>query len=309
MKIFLANTSNDIEEIVKNINEFDIESVKKQVEGLFPAFLNFLINLAVAVLILLIGWKVISVFRKWCIRSMDRLKVDHTVSVFYPSCISVVLFGLLIFAAADRVGISSASLLALLGSAGIAISLALQDSLSNFAGGVMILMVKPFVAGDYIICQSGEGTVKNIGLIYTTLITVDNKQVVIPNGILSGSPLTNVTAQDKRRLIISIGIGYDSDLKKAKEIMERLFREKNEVLKDEAIDVYVDDLGESSILLTARGWTRTEDYWKAKWALTEEIKLAFDKAKIEIPYNKLDINIVSSASDKDSDTIKKTERD
>ena len=296
MKIMLTNTSNDISNIAKNLQMPDVETVKSRVEGLLPAFLNFLINLAVAVLILLIGWKVISVFRRWCIKSMDKLKVDHTVSVFLGSCISVVLFGLLIFAAADRVGISSASLLALLGSAGIAISLALQGSLSNFAGGVMILMVKPFVAGDYIICQSGEGTVKNIGLIYTTLITVDNKQVVIPNGILSGSPLTNVTAQDKRRLIISVGIGYNSDLKRAKEIMEGLFREKPEILKDEAMDVYVDSLGESSVLLTARGWTKTEDYWRAKWDLTEAIKTAFDEAGIEIPYNKLDISVTEKKS-------------
>ena len=265
--------------------------IDKYIENFAPGIFNFAINAAVAVLMLLIGWKAISVFRRWCIRSMDRIKVDHTVSVFLGSCISVVLFGLLIFAAADRVGISSASLLALLGSAGIAISLALQSSLSNFAGGVMILMLKPFVTGDYIICQSGEGTVANIGLIYTTLTTVDNRQVVIPNGILSGSPLTNVTAQDKRRLIIKVGISYDSDLKKAKEIMEGLLSEKPEILKDEAREVYVDSLGQSSILLTARGWTRTEDYWKTKWDLTEALKYAFDEAGIEIPYNKLDVNL------------------
>ena len=265
--------------------------IDKYIENFAPGIFNFVVNAAVAVLMLLIGWKAISVFRRWCIRSMDRIKVDHTVSVFLGSCISVVLFGLLIFAAADRVGISSASLLALLGSAGIAISLALQSSLSNFAGGVMILMLKPFVTGDYIICQSGEGTVANIGLIYTTLTTVDNRQVVIPNGILSGSPLTNVTAQDKRRLIINVGISYDSDLKKAKEIMEGLLSEKPEILKDEAREVYVDSLGQSSILLTARGWTRTEDYWKTKWDLTEALKYAFDEAGIEIPYNKLDVNL------------------
>lgn len=265
--------------------------IDKYIENFAPGIFNFVVNAAVAVLMLLIGWKAISVFRRWCIRSMDRIKVDHTVSVFLGSCISVVLFGLLIFAAADRVGISSASLLALLGSAGIAISLALQSSLSNFAGGVMILMLKPFVTGDYIICQSGEGTVANIGLIYTTLTTVDNRQVVIPNGILSGSPLTNVTAQDKRRLIITVGISYDSDLKKAKEIMEGLLSEKPEILKDEAREVYVDSLGQSSILLTARGWTRTEDYWKTKWDLTEALKYAFDEAGIEIPYNKLDVNL------------------
>ena len=265
--------------------------IDKYIENFAPGIFNFVVNAAVAVLMLLIGWKAILVFRRWCIRFMDRIKVDHTVSVFLGSCISVVLFGLLIFAAADRVGISSASLLALLGSAGIAISLALQSSLSNFAGGVMILMLKPFVTGDYIICQSGEGTVANIGLIYTTLTTVDNRQVVIPNGILSGSPLTNVTAQDKRRLIITVGISYDSDLKRAKEIMEGLLSEKPEILKDEAREVYVDSLGQSSILLTARGWTRTEDYWKTKWDLTEALKYAFDEAGIEIPYNKLDVNL------------------
>ena len=265
--------------------------IDEHIEDLIPVFTEFLVNAVIALLILLIGWKALSVFRRWCIKSMDRIRVDHTVSVFLGSCINVVLFGLLIFAAADIVGISSASLVALLGSAGIAISLALQGSLSNFAGGVMILMLKPFATGDYIICESGEGTVANIGLIYTTLITVDNRQVVIPNGILSGSPLTNVTAQDRRRLIISVSIGYGADLKKAKEIMERLFTDKPEILKDEPIDVYVDRLGTRSIVLTARGWTRTEDYWKAKWELTEAVKYAFDDAGIELPSHKLDVNV------------------
>ena len=140
--------------------------------------------------------------------------------------------------------------------------------------------------------QSGEGTVSNIGIIYTKLTTVDNRQVVIPNGILSGAPLTNVTAQDKRRLIISVGIGYSSDLRKAKEILERLFTEKLEILKEDGVEVYVDSLGESSIVLTARGWTKTEDYWRTKWALTEAVKYAFDEAGIEIPYNKLDVNVM-----------------
>ena len=265
--------------------------IDEHIESLGPVFINFITNAVIALLMLLIGWKVISVFRRWCIKSMDRIRMDHTVSVFLGSCISAALFGLLIFAAADLVGISSASILALLGSAGIAISLALQDSLSNFAGGVMILMLKPFSVGDYIISQSGEGTVSNIGIIYTKLTTVDNRQVVIPNGILSGAPLTNVTAQDRRRLIISVGIGYSSDLRKAKEILERLFTEKPEILKEDGVEVYVDSLGESSIVLTARGWTRTEDYWRTKWDLMEAVKYAFDEAGIEIPYNKLDVNV------------------
>lgn len=210
---------------------------------------------------------------------------------FLLSVLNATMYCLLGFIIAGQIGVNSASIVALLGSASIAVGLAVQGSLANFAGGVLILMMKPFRVGDYIVSKDGEGTVHTIGLVYTVLNTVDNKQVVIPNGTLSNSPLTNVTAMDKRRVDIKIGIGYSSDLKRAKEILEQIYINHPCILKEESIDVYVDELGASSVTIGGRGWVATEDYWSTRWNMMEQIKLRFDEAGIEIPYNQLDVHI------------------
>lgn len=193
----------------------------------------------------------------------------------------------------------SASLIALFGSAGLALGLALQGSLANFAGGVLILLMKPFKVDDYIVTASGEGTVAVIGLVYTTLLTVDNKKIVIPNGTLANSPLTNVTTMEKRRLDISVGIGYQADLKKAKKVLQRIYENHPEIIKEDGITVFVDSLGESSVLLGARGWVSTGTFWQTKWEITEEIKLAFDREGIEIPYNYLNVQMMPDGKSPD----------
>ena len=192
--------------------------------------------------------------------------------------------------AAEKLGISSASIIALIGSAGLALSLSLQNMLGNFAGGVVLLMLKPFKVGDYIICGDEEGTVSAIGLVYTTLHTLDNRQVTLPNGSLSNSSLTNVTAQEKRRLEIKVMIGYQSDLKRAKEILEMLFKDHALVKQEEGFQVFVDSLGDNGVVLGARAWVATGDYWNVKWELTEKIKLSFDEEGIEIPYQQMDVH-------------------
>ena len=178
-------------------------------------------------------------------------------------------------------------------SCGVAIGLALQGSLSNFAGGVLILILKPFIIGDYIIedNKGREGTVKEIQLFYTKLLTVDNKTVIIPNGTLANTSLTNVTAQDKRRLDLSVGISYDADLKKAKQLIEELLRKDEDVLQNEDITVFVDSLGDSAVVIGARGWVKKEAYWTAKWRLTENIKLTLDENGIEIPFNQVVVHM------------------
>ena len=190
-----------------------------------------------------------------------------------------------------KLGISSASIVAVLGSAGIALGLALQESLGNFAGGVLILMMKPFKVGDYIICGDKEGTVSAIGLVYTTMNTIDNKRIVVPNGTLSNSDLTNVTSQDYRRLEIKVGISYQSDLRKAKDIMLRLFEEHPCMMKEEEVIAFVDELAASAVIIGARGWVATPDYWQARRDLLEQIKLTFDEEGIEIPFNQLEVRI------------------
>ena len=217
---------------------------------------------------------------------------------FLLSVLNATMYCLLGFIIAGQIGVNSASIVALLGSASIAVGLAVQGSLANFAGGVLILMMKPFRVGDYIVSKDGEGTVYTIGLVYTVLNTVDNKQVVIPNGTLSNSPLTNVTAMDKRRIDIKIGIGYGSDLKRAKQIMEEIYVTHPAVLKEESINVFVDELGASSVTIGGRGWVATEDYWSTRWNMMEQIKLAFDEAGIEIPYNQLDVHIRDGNTEK-----------
>lgn len=193
---------------------------------------------------------------------------------------------------AGQLGMNTASLVTILGTASLALSLSLQGSLQNFAGGVLLLIVKPFKVGEYIVCPAGEGTVSMIGLVYTTLLTADNRRITIPNGTLANSTVTDVTAMERRRLDLLVGIGYQADIKAAKEILERSLREHPLICRDEDITVFVDSLGDSAVMLGARGWTAAGDYWKAKWDLLEIIKLSFDEAGIEIPFSQMDVHIV-----------------
>lgn len=260
-------------------------------KGLAPGIINFGVRLLIAALMLLIGMRIIRGIRKMVRISLERADVEITLRRFLDAFVNAILTGVLIFIAAGQIGMDTASLIAILGSAGLALGLALQGCLTNFAGGVLILLVKPFRADDYIVTANGEGTVVSIGLVYTTLLTVDNKKIVIPNGTLANSPMTNVTTMEMRRLDLTVGIGYRADIKKAKEILSRAYEEHPDIVVEEGISVYVDNLGESAVTLGARGWVRTESYWQTKWDLTEEIKLAFDREGIEIPYNYLNVQV------------------
>lgn len=263
------------------------ETLKSWLSGLS----GFGMDLLVAAVILGIGFKITGAVRRMAERSFARMEMELSLRKFLLSLIQALMYGLLIFMAAERIGIQSSSIIALLGSAGVTLGLALQGSLSNFAGGVLILLVRPFKVGDYIVSEYGEGTVAAIGLVYTTLNTVDNKTVVIPNGSLSNSPITNATAEDFRRLDLTVGIGYQSDLRKAKEILLDIYTSHPCILKDRPIQVFVDQLAASSVVIGGRGWTATGDYWQTRWDITEEIKLRFDEAGIQIPFNQLDVHV------------------
>ncbi len=192
---------------------------------------------------------------------------------------------------ASSFGVDTTSVVALVGSAGLAAGLALQGSLANFAGGVLLLMVRPFKVGDYIIQGDLEGTVSEIQMIYTYLLTPDNRKVVIPNGKLADNSLINVTAQEKRRLDIDVGISYTADLKKAKETGMKLLEREERVLKEEERLAVVSELADSAVILKLRFWVKPEDYWSVKWDMTEAVKLAFDAEGIEIPFNQVDVHI------------------
>lgn len=279
------------QEVQQNLEQLKPNVMLETMKGWIPGLTAFGIQLLIALAIFLIGSRVIKLIYRLLHRSFDKMEMEISLSKFLLSVINAALYCILGFIIAGQIGINSASIVALLGSASIAVGLAVQGSLANFAGGVLILLMKPFRVGDYIISKDGEGTVRTIGLVYTVLTTVDNKQVVIPNGTLSNSALTNVTAMDNRRVDMEVGIGYGADLKLAKEILEDIYRSHPAVLKEEPIDVYVGNLGNSAVTVGARGWVATDDYWRTKWDITETVKLRFDEAGIEIPFDQLDIHV------------------
>lgn len=278
-------------QVQEDLQQLKPNVILETVKGWTPGLLAFGYRLLIAVVIILIGMRIIKSGRKVVQRTFERMELDLSLSKFLISVLDAIAYALVFFIAADKIGIPSASIIALIGSAGLAIGLSLQGSLANFAGGILILVMRPFVVGNYIICGDVEGTVHDIGLVYTTLMTVDNKKVTIPNGSLSNATLINVTVQEKRRVDIRVGIGYSSDMKKAKAIIEDIYRSHPLVLEDEDITVFVDELADSAVMIGGRGWTKTENYWKARWDITESIKGRFDEAGVEIPFNQLDVNI------------------
>lgn len=247
----------------------------------------------VAVLILVIGMKLIRKVRNILDRSMEKTGVEATLRKFLDALVYAILMGLLVFMAAEELGFKATSLVAVVGSIGLALSLAMEKTLANFAGGVMVLLLKPFKVGDFITTPDGSGTVDSIGLVYTTLVTADNQIINIPNSNMTSNVVTNVNGAEKRKLILDIGIGYDADLKKAKAVIQRLMEGHPGILVEEGVQVIVAELGESSVNLSARGWTKTGDYWQTRWDLLEAIKLTFDEEGIEIPYNYVNVNIVN----------------
>lgn len=273
--------------------ENEINRLTKYISDKIPELIDFAIGVVLALLVFWIGTKIIKWIRKIIRISMEKGNVDKGVRQFVDSLVKFLLYAILIFSIGSKFGLDTTSVAAALASCGVAIGLALQGSLSNFAGGVLILVLKPFVVGDYIVedNKGREGTVKEIQLFYTKLLTVDNKTVIIPNGTLANTSLTNVTAQDRRRLDLSVGISYDADLKKAKELIEGLFRADEDILKEEGIHVFVDNLGDSSVVIGVRGWVEKDAYWTTKWRLTENIKLTLDENGIEIPFNQVVVHV------------------
>ncbi len=280
-------------EAAQEVNQF-VQFVQDNI----PNIIEFGIKVILALVFFFLGSKVIKWIRKIVHRSFERTNVDAGVAQFVDSMIKFGLYALLIFMIATNFGIESSSIAALIASAGVAVGLALQGSLSNFAGGILILLLKPFAVGDYIVVtQEGiEGTVKEIQIFYTKLATVDNQTVVVPNSILTSNSLTNVTARPERQLDLKVGIGYDSDLKKAKKLIEDMLYSDSSVIQDEDIKVFVDSLGASAVVIGLRAWVKTEEYWATRWRLMEQIKLTFDAEGIEIPYNQLTVNVKSGQS-------------
>lgn len=287
-KACLAVASTEVEEFVQNPG-----IVKTYLEKYTPALIGFLVQVIVAVIVLLVGIKVIKSVVKVIKKGFDRSHIDDGVGTFLTSLIKYALYFVLVMAILSSFGIATGSVVAVLGSAGLTIGMALQGSLSNFAGGVLILLLKPFVLGDYIIDNSTgeEGTVSNISIFYTRLKTIDNKVVLIPNGKLSDSCITNVSMMEKRRIDIYVTVSYSADLQKTKNVLNNVAISQVLRLEGEPIDIFVSELKDSAVEMGVRVWAKNEDYWTLKWKMTEDIKNALDANHIEIPFPQLDVNL------------------
>ncbi len=276
-----------------NIKE--ILNLKEYIADQIPAIVGFGLKVVLAIIVFFVGRKLIRWAVKLMKRSMERARLDEGVVQFACSAGKAVLYTMLIFNIAVSLGVTESSVAALLGTAGVAIGLALQGGLANLAGGVLLLVFKPFVVGDYIIQnqQNGcEGTVARIEMCYTTLLSIDNKKIVVPNGILSNSTIINVTAKETRKLEIKVGISYESNIQKAKEILEKILLEDPDTQGDRSeMVVFVDQLADSAVIMGLRVWVPTDSYWSVKWRLNEKIKEEFDEQGITIPYNQMDIHL------------------
>ena len=262
--------------------------------SIMPALQTLIFNIIVALIIYIIGKKLISFLLKLLDKFLKHTSIDVGVSNFLMSVARVLLYVFLIFMIVGQLGVNTASIVTVLGAAGLAISMSLQGSLANVAGGILILLMKPFKVGDYVSTTFGDGTVKEIGLVYTSIRTIDNRVLTIPNGSLSNSAVFDASAMSERRLDLSVGISYDSNLKKAKEVMERVYLSCPSVIADKGVDVHISSLRDSAVVVEAFGWVPGSEYLKAKWYITEEIKLQFDAEGIKIPYPQMDVHVDSA---------------
>lgn len=253
-------------------------------------------GLALAVATLFIGLWAISLFCRGVKAGFEKSGMEPSLQGFLLSMMSIGLKVLLVISVASMIGIATTSFIAVLGAAGLAVGLALQGSLANFAGGVLILIFRPYKVGDFIDAGGVMGSVKRIEIFSTILTTGDNKTIIVPNGAVSNSAITNFSTQDTRRVDIVFGIGYDDDLKKAKEVLKGLIEADERILKDPAPLIVVSNLGDSTVDITTRSWVNSADYWGVYFDLTENTKLAFDENGISIPYPQTDVHLYQQSS-------------
>ena len=255
------------------------------------------INIAMAIAIYVIGRIVVgfilSIFR----RVMAKSKYDAMLVDFLEAIISAILMLFVIVASLDQLGVDTTSLVAILGAAGLAIGLSLQDSLKNFAAGVMLLVFKPFKSGDFVEAGGTAGTVNKIGIFTSTMTTPDNKEIIVPNGAIYSGTITNFSAKETRRVDMVVGIGYDADLLKAKQELQEMVEADPRILQEPAPTIAVAELADSSVNFVVRPWVQSADFWGVKFDFTEAVKLRFDKEGISIPFPQMDVHLHKDASE------------
>ncbi|MAU26236.1 MAG: mechanosensitive ion channel protein [Muricauda sp.] len=261
-----------------------LKNYEQHIDNAIDWFWNIVPDLVLAIIIFIVGLWLIRMINKLVRSFFDKKDYDETLETFLQSFISISLKVILFVLVVTQLGVKTSSLVAMIGAAGLAIGLALQGSLANFAGGILILFFKPFKVGDFISAQGVDGTVKEISIFNTKLNTFGNQLAIVPNGQLSNGNIVNYSAEPLRRDNYKVGIGYGSDIKKAKDILLEICASKETILKDPAPQVFVDSLGDSAVNLSLRWWAKNEDFWDAKFYVHEQSKLRFDEAGIEIPF-------------------------
>ena len=267
---------------------FDTEKMSQMVDAYV---IPWGINIVMAIAIYFIGKVIVSVLVNLLSKIMTRSEYDDMLIDFVKAIAKAVLMLFVIIAVLDQLNVNTTSLAAILAAAGLAIGLSLQGSLQNFAAGVMLLVFKPFKAGDFIEAGGAMGVVKSISIFTTIMTTADNKEIIVPNGGIYGGNITNYSAKATRRVDMVVGIGYDSDLKKAKEILKGMLAADERILKEPAPTVAVGELADSSVNFVVRPWVATADFWAVKFDFTEAVKLRFDAEGISIPFPQMDLHV------------------
>lgn len=277
--------------------EKEIGLLQRHMDGMADKLFSFGIKVVLAIVVFVIGSRVIAFVRNIIKKALVKSSASREAEQFLDSAIKALLYVVLIFMILQMFGVEAASIATVIGSVGVTVGLAIQGSLTNCIGGVLILTLKPFKVGDYIIedTHKNEGIVQEISIFYTKLATYDNKVILIPNGTLANSSLTNVTDEAERRVDLTVGISYDADIRQARSVVERLAAEHPLVLMERDVSVYVDSLGESSVVLGIRFWAKKENLWTARCEMLENIKYAFDAEGILIPYNQLDVHLIEKS--------------
>jgi small conductance mechanosensitive channel len=253
-------------------------------------FIPWAINIAFALAIFIIGKFVVNLLTDLLVKILSKSKMDVILVDFVSSIFKALLFLFVLIAALDKLGVNTTSMIALLGAAGLAVGLALQGSLQNFAAGVMLIVFRPFKAGDYVEAAGTAGVVETISIFSSTFRTGDNKEVIVPNGKIYGDIIINYSKRATRRIDMVVGVSYEDDVRKVSELLNKIVMADERVLADPAPVIAVSELADSSVNFVVRPWAKTADYWALKWALTEQIKLQFDANDISIPYPQMDVH-------------------
>lgn len=277
-------------------NLFSPEQLSTYTDKGVELLMQFGPRLVLAIVVLIVGLWLISRLVKVMAKGMERGRIEPTLSRFLQSLVGIGLKVLLLISVASMVGIATTSFIAVLGAAGLAVGLALQGSLANFAGGALILMFRPFKVGDYITAQGVSGTVTEMQIFNTILTTPDNVRIIVPNGAMSNGIITNFSTEKTRRLDFVFGIDYRDDVTKAREVIMSIMADEDKIFNIPEPQVLLSNLGDSAVELTVRTWVYADDYWPLKFDLTEKVKAAFDREGIRIPFPQRDLHVHQSSS-------------